>query len=248
METAAIPPDLFEAEYRTLVAAKAAFSDPSSISALGCYPALGELIVGYERLLRETRRLVRRSDRAEREMNELNQRLQELAHELEYRATHDPLTKVLNRAAIIDRVNKLFVRENLALIVLDIDHFKRVNDSFGHPVGDRVIVDVVHCLKSAAPANSEIGRVGGEEFTVMLPARDIRSALDAAEVVRTAIEIHSFSLPDGSGITASFGVSWAPSGGNFDSAYALADEALYAAKRAGRNRVAQSDTAKLPAV
>ena len=145
---------------------------------------------------------------------------------------------MLNRAAIIDRVNKLFARHDLALIVLDIDHFKRVNDSFGHPVGDRVIVGVVQCLKAAVPPLAQIGRVGGEEFTVMLPAQDLRHALEAAEAVRRAIAAHAFALPDGSGITASFGVSWAPCGGNFGDAYTLADEALYKAKRGGRNQVA----------
>jgi len=241
--SAAAPPDLFDAEHRTLQAAQAAFADPAATAAPVCHQALGDLLAGYERLLRETRRLVRRSDRAEREMNELNQRLQDLARELEYRATHDPLTSVLNRAAIIDRVNHLFGRHDLALIVLDIDHFKRVNDSFGHPVGDRVIVGVVQCLKAAVPPHSQIGRVGGEEFTVMLPTQDFRHAVEAAEAVRQAIEAHEFCLPDGSRITASFGVSWARCGGNFGDAYALADEALYMAKRGGRNRVAQARAA-----
>ncbi|MCZ2498794.1 diguanylate cyclase [Xylophilus sp. Kf1] len=240
MDTAASPPDLFDAEHRTLLAAQAAHADPSAAAAPACHQALGDLLAGYERLLRETRRLVRRSDRAEREMNELNQRLQELARELEYRATHDPLTCVLNRAAIIDRVNQRLAGQDVALIVLDIDHFKRVNDSFGHPVGDQVIVGVVQCLKEAAPPLAQIGRVGGEEFTVMLESQDLRHAVEAAEAVRRAIESQVFSLPDGSRITASFGVSWATRGGSFDDAYARADEALYAAKRGGRNQVAQA--------
>ena len=166
------------------------------------------LLAAYDRLLRETRRLVRRSDRAELEMTQLNQRLQELAGELEYRATHDPLTGVLNRAAIIERVNRHFTQQGLALIVLDIDHFKRVNDSFGHPVGDSVILGVVRCLKAAVPDTAHIGRVGGEEFTVLLPQHDSDGAVRVAEQVRAAIEAHPFGLPDASCITASFGVSW----------------------------------------
>ncbi|KAA9152248.1 GGDEF domain-containing protein [Delftia sp. BR1] len=183
---------------------------------------------------------MRRSDRAELEMTQLNQRLQELAGELEYRATHDPLTGVLNRAAIIERVNRHFTQQGLALIVLDIDHFKRVNDSFGHPVGDSVILGVVRCLKAAVPDTAHIGRVGGEEFTVLLPQHDSDGAVRVAEQVRAAIEAHPFGLPDASCITASFGVSWRPSGGRFDEAYSLADEALYAAKRSGRNQVVRA--------
>lgn len=239
MDAGSAPPDLFEAEHRALQAARDAYGDSAAITSPP-NQALGGLLTAYERLLRETRRLVQRSDRTEREMSELNQRLQELARELEYRATHDPLTGVLNRAAIIDRVNLLFQKQDLALIVLDIDHFKRVNDSFGHPVGDRVIVGVVACLKRAVPAAAFVGRVGGEEFTVLLATQDGRYAEEVAESVRRAIEAHVFALPDGSRITASFGVSWAPCGGSFDDAYALADEALYTAKRGGRNQVARA--------
>ncbi len=177
MDTVAAPADLFDAEHQALLAARAAHDRGEEAGAQACHQALGVLLTAYERLLRETRRLVRRSDRAELEMTQLNQRLQELAGELEYRATHDPLTGVLNRAAIIERVNRHFTQQGLALIVLDIDHFKRVNDSFGHPVGDSVILGVVRCLKAAVPATAHIGRVGGEEFTVLLPQHDSDGAV-----------------------------------------------------------------------
>ncbi len=240
MDTAT-PPDLFDAEHRALQAARATYeaSEASATPAqpAPCRQALGELLGTYERLLRETRRLVQRSDRAEREMNQLNLRLQHLARELEYRATHDPLTGVLNRAAVIERVNRHFVREDLALIVLDIDHFKRVNDSFGHPTGDRVIQGVVSCMKAQVPATAQIGRVGGEEFTVVLPGQGGEACGQVAQALRRALEAHAFDLPDGSGVTASFGVSWLPRGSSFDEAYSLADEALYGAKRGGRNQV-----------
>jgi len=246
----ALPPDIFEAETQALRSARAVHAGGDDAP---CRQALGELANAYERLLRETRRLVRRSDRTEREMSGLNQRLQDFAAELEYRATHDPLTGVLNRAAIIELVNRTFEHRELLLIVLDIDHFKRVNDSFGHPVGDRVIVGVVSCLKRVLPADAHLGRVGGEEFTVLLPGGSGGCGDDAealAESMRRAIEAHDFSLPDGSPVTASFGMSRAPMGGRFDAAYALADEALYVAKRGGRNQVVcaalQTPTPTLP--
>ncbi len=203
--------------------------------------ALGELTLAYERLLRETRTLVRRSDREELEMNRLNQRLNELAQELEYRATHDSLTGVLNRAAIIDRANRRLSQDCAALIVLDIDHFKRVNDTFGHPVGDQVICGVVERLQAVVPMSAEIGRVGGEEFTVLLPGQSFDSAQALAERLRESIARHAFDLPERSPISASFGVSWLARGSSFHEAYCQADEALYAAKRLGRNRVMRAD-------
>lgn len=233
-----VPPapghDLFEYEALAVSAARAAYADANAWH----HQALGELILAYERLLRETRRLVRRSDREELEMNRLNQRLHELAQELQYRATHDALTGVLNRAAVIERARHHLEREGLALIVLDIDHFKRVNDSFGHPVGDEVIRAVADCLRSEVPAGTEVGRVGGEEFTVLLPGRDLAAAAALAERLRRRVAGHDFALPDGQPVTASFGVSSLAQGHGFDQAYGLADAALYEAKRAGRNRVA----------
>lgn len=234
---AATPPDLFDAEHQALEAARAVYLAHDGAAHISCRQALGDLLASYERLLRETRRLVRRSDRAELEMNQLNMRLQDLAAQLEFRANHDPLTGVLNRAAIIEQVNRQLQRGGLSLIVLDIDFFKRVNDSFGHPMGDRVILGVVACLKAIVPPQCQIGRVGGEEFTVVLPGDELDMGRQVAESLRVAIEAHPFDLPDGSGITASFGLSHVEAGGSFDSAYGLADEALYLAKRGGRNRV-----------
>lgn len=242
MDTATQPPDIFDAERQALQTAQAAYDGCAEEAGHACRQALGDLLVAYERLLRETRRLVRRSDRAELEMNQLNQKLQDLAAELAHRATHDPLTSVFNRAAIIDFVNQTFASHDLTLIVLDIDYFKRVNDSFGHPVGDKVLLGVVNSLKEVVPANAQIGRVGGEEFTVVLPEIDAKTAEQLAQSLRRAIEAHAFDLPDGSQVTASFGLSWLPCGNNFDDAYGLADEALYAAKRGGRNQVVCAPT------
>lgn len=238
MDGGATPTDLFDAENRALLAARAVYEACAATEATSCHAALGDLLTAYERLLRETRRLVRRSDRAEFEMSRLNHRLQDLAAELEHRATHDPLTGVFNRAAIIELVNRRFASHGLALIVLDIDHFKRVNDSFGHPVGDRVILGVVDCLKEVVPPSAQIGRVGGEEFTVVLLEQDGDASEQLAQTARRAIEAYSFGLPDRSRVTASFGVSWMAQGGDFDHVYGLADEALYVAKRSGRNQVA----------
>nr|WP_241014877.1 GGDEF domain-containing protein [Burkholderia sp. Ac-20379] len=192
--------------------------------------SLGELIEHYERLMRETRRLIGRSDRAEREM-------QALAQQLAHRASHDALTGVLNRSAVIELTAKTLRTSNAAMVVLDIDEFKKVNDDFGHPTGDAVILGVVDCLRRIVGEVGFIGRVGGEEFTVLLPRSDFAGAVDLTERMRQSIS-DSLVVPQvNRRITASFGVSVNVAGTSFDTAYGLADAALYRAKRGGRNRV-----------
>ena len=231
-----VEPDLFAAESAVLAAARAAHEDDSA-GAADYRRVLGEMMVHYERLMRETRRLIRRSDRAERDMNQLNRQLHELAGQLEYRATHDPLTGALNRAALIDRASRLLEQDDVALIVLDIDHFKQVNDDFGHPAGDAVIQAVVRCLSALLGEQVAVGRVGGEEFSVVLPTRHMAEAAVLGERICHAIAREVFAAPIDRPVTASVGISWNPCGTPFDAAYLRADEALYDAKRAGRNCV-----------
>jgi len=199
--------------------------------------ALGALIGQFRRLVRETRRLIVHSDRQERELNTLNAKLKQLAGELDFKATHDPLTGAFNRRAVIERTEAHLRTCATALIVLDIDHFKRINDEYGHPAGDAVIVELVSRLRTAVPERAEIGRVGGEEFTVVLPGMDLRTAAALAERMRTQVAETPFATPAGRIVTASFGVSHTPAGGTFDDAYGSADIALYKAKRGGRNAV-----------
>jgi len=234
-------PDLFAAESAALARARATHDDADA-GAEATRRVLGELMAHYERLMRETRRLIRRSDRAERDMNQLNRQLHELAGQLEYRATHDPLTGALNRGAVIEHASRCLEQGDVALIVLDIDHFKQVNDDFGHPAGDAVIQAVVDCLNALFGREVAIGRVGGEEFSVVWP---IASAFDAAVVgqrICDAIARQPFAAPIDRPITASVGVSWNRCGDSFELAYGRADEALYDAKRAGRNCVRLAST------
>lgn len=230
-------PDLFEQEAGVLQAARALYGADDA-DAERYRAALGDLTLHFERLMRETRRLIARSDRAEREMNALNQQLQTLSQQLEYRATHDALTGMLNRGAVIDQAGQALRQRGGAMIVLDIDHFKRINDEFGHPAGDRVIQAIARCLQELVQAPAIVGRVGGEEFTVLLPTLAPDEALAMTERLRLRIAREATGTAP---VTASFGLSLNLPGTDFELAYGLADAALYRAKRAGRNQVVLAD-------
>jgi diguanylate cyclase (GGDEF)-like protein len=232
--------DLFQAEEDALHAAVEVHAK-EQLDAADYRDALGALITRFRRLVRETRRVIVHSDRQERELNSLNSTLQRLAAELDYKSKHDSLTGAFNRRAVIERIEVLLREGALALIVLDIDHFKQINDEHGHPVGDAVIVELVSRLHAIVPERAEIGRVGGEEFTVVLPAAELSSAVVLAESMRAKVAEAPFARPGGRTVTASFGVSYTDKDGTFDEAYGRADAALYEAKRGGRNRVVCHD-------
>jgi diguanylate cyclase (GGDEF)-like protein len=233
--------DLFEAETAALsMACEVLAAD--GMDARDYRKALDELACNYQRLMRETRRLIARSDRKELELNTLNTKLQQLSAELDYKARHDNLTGALNRGAVFERANHFLQNTALSLIVLDIDFFKRINDEFGHPTGDAVIRELVTRLETSLGDVGEIGRVGGEEFTVLLPNMELSQAVQIAEKVRKAIADDVFICLPSRRVTASFGVSWSERHSDFEEAYGRADAALYQAKHQGRNRVEQTCT------
>ena len=121
--------------------------------------------------------------------------------------------------------------------MLDIDFFKRINDAYGHPAGDAVIRELVARLKATLNGVGEVGRVGGEEFTVLLPLIEPAQATRLAEAIRHCIADTVFHCLPAHPVTASFGVSWCAAGSDFETGYGHADAALYRAKQAGRNRV-----------
>ncbi len=165
-----------------------------------------------------------------------------------YQASHDPLTGLLNRLAITSHVRAELARASrgdqpLCLALLDIDHFKQVNDSYGHLVGDQALCHIAQTLTRAVRPYDWVGRWGGEEFLVVLSGTHLRDALAAAERLRAEIEANPLRLADGGvlALTASVGVACAdpPAGGSPDPGrlFQQADAALYEAKRLGRNRV-----------
>ncbi|MBW9117387.1 GGDEF domain-containing protein [Rhizobium cauense] len=123
-----------------------------------------------------------------------------------------------------------------AIIFCDLDHFKAINDTYGHHIGDLVIREFGQQLRGRSPTGAAAGRIGGEEFAVLLPNTGLDAAVQFAQTLRSAT-MRLANLPDTVNVTASFGVATFASAGELTEAYRKADMALYNAKNAGRNRV-----------
>jgi diguanylate cyclase (GGDEF)-like protein len=163
---------------------------------------------------------------------------------LEIMATTDSLTGLFNRRYFMDHVNKEITRaertkQKLSLVIIDLDKFKNINDSFGHTTGDKVLREMAKLFSKGLRKMDILSRVGGEEFALLLPETDRAGAVEVAERIRSAVESDDFELPDGSNaITISAGVAESDDDPvNIKKLYGNADNALYEAKRLGRNRV-----------
>lgn len=154
-------------------------------------------------------------------------------------AAHDSLTHALVRRALLEICELELERcrrhqRSMALLMLDIDHFKRINDQYGHQAGDRVLVDFTHRLARVLRRGDQLGRFGGEEFVVMLPETGQEAALQVAERIRQAVAESGEGLP---AITVSIGGTCRLEGDQgTDALLGRADQALYRAKAEGRNR------------
>lgn len=171
--------------------------------------------------------------------------LKRLQQELEHQAYYDGLTQILNRTQFIRLGREMLEqmrgqRMPFALMLFDIDYFKRVNDTYGHETGDKMIVHVVSICKERLPEDALFGRYGGEEFVLALPFVTAQGAEALAERLRAAMEYAPLLTPKGVlTVTASFGIVQV-AGANDETLETLlskADEALYTSKRDGRNRV-----------
>jgi diguanylate cyclase (GGDEF)-like protein/PAS domain S-box-containing protein len=171
-------------------------------------------------------------------------KVQEQNKELTYLATRDALTGCLNRRAFTDGFKLLFDASNeagseLSCIMVDLDHFKQVNDNFGHAVGDEVIIMLAEVLKANTRKEDLVGRYGGEEFCLVLPGMSVEQACVVAERIRLRIKDESNKrYENGPRVTASIGVaSMLDKPEDPGALNIFADEALYCAKENGRNRV-----------
>jgi diguanylate cyclase (GGDEF)-like protein len=174
------------------------------------------------------------------ELSALNEELSVLNAELERLATTDVLTGAWNRRKFNDLLTAELARghrygQDLALVLFDIDHFKRVNDTFGHDVGDRVLGELVALVRSEIREVDELARWGGEEFIVLCPGTDGAGARGLAERIRVACAAHAFSAAGA--VTVSAGVTSCAADDTPETLFTRVDTALYEAKRAGRDRV-----------
>lgn len=167
-----------------------------------------------------------------------------LLAQLEREAMTDPLTALPNRRAYDGELDRVAARSRrnkapISVGVADIDHFKEVNDTYGHPVGDLVLCEVGKAIERAARGTDFVARTGGEEFGMLFPDTAIGMACVVAERMRKAVEDSSVTTPDGACIrvTISIGLASVPQATAPDQALASADAALYQAKGQGRNRV-----------
>ena len=181
--------------------------------------------------------------------------IEKIRYQLEQQAHADPLTGLLNRRAfceILAREHRRMerTRSQCALIMIDIDHFKDVNDLHGHSAGDLVLKAIGEALQSGLrPAMDYVARWGGEEFVALLTHTDLDGAMSAAERLRRTIETLDPSIGKVRlGVTASFGVTELYHGVEFDDALDHADRCLYAAKESGRNKIVSAKLPKLEIV
>jgi len=166
-----------------------------------------------------------------------SKRLQAL---LEERASTDPLTGAMNRNGIEERIRHELMRSDrygykLSLVVIDLDHFKAVNDAYGHLAGDRILRGFCDIARSCLRSTDSLGRMGGEEFVALLAETDVTGAWLFAERLRSTLE--EFQFDKGIRVTASMGVASHREGEDFSSWMERADFSMYRAKQGGRNRV-----------
>jgi len=171
-------------------------------------------------------------------------RLASMQRDLIRLATTDPLTGLLNRRAFFERAAECcaLAREGSPLsgVMLDIDHFKKINDNFGHDVGDQAIREVAR--EATAAKDAIVGRLGGEEFAMLFPGRELDAAANIAEDLRQRmLALRMPAAKQVATLSCSFGVSEWQQGDTIDEMLRRADVALYAAKAGGRNRVVISD-------
>lgn len=171
-----------------------------------------------------------------------------LAAQLEDLASHDPLTQLFNRRTFLDLANREMAKavrsqQELAFLYIDVDHFKQINDGFGHSVGDQALLEIAARLRVNVREEDLVGRLGGDEFAILLPHTALADAQEAAERIRVALLRHPVATDHGDvHATVSMGIACAspqnkPAAETLKSVMDRADEALLRAKQAGRNRI-----------
>jgi diguanylate cyclase (GGDEF)-like protein len=174
--------------------------------------------------------------------------LEESHEELKQLSMTDPLTGLFNRRSCEEKFQNEINRfkrtqESFSIILSDIDHFKKINDNYGHNIGDQVLVETARIIKNYSRKTDMVFRWGGEEFLFILTGTEINGGVIVGEKIRSSIEKNEF-LYNGNNVpvTMSFGVSIYEEGQTMEECIAQADENLYKAKKAGRNRVVSTQS------
>ena len=175
--------------------------------------------------------LVRALDRNERDLTSANTRLEELSQ-------RDPLTGLANRRHAFDTLERILDRgARLCVVMLDLDNFKRINDTQGHLRGDLLLVEIAEAMRGATRERDLVGRYGGDEFFVVLPNTDAQAAEAVAQRITEAVATVGRKFDPARPVTASTGIAQAEKNDSVASLTRRADEACYRAKSAGGNRV-----------
>ena len=183
-------------------------------------------------------------ERLRTELEETNKSLEEKVkqrtQELERQANTDTVTGIASRFAIMDRLSRCYLayqryHRAFSILMIDVDHFKDINDNHGHQTGDKVLHDLAMCIASNIRQPDSVGRYGGEEFLVILPETPGEQAHELANRIRLAVE--AMTLTNNITITCSIGVATISANISDDGLVSRADKALYKAKNAGRNQV-----------
>ncbi len=205
------------------------------------------LLDNYKKLFKQSKRLIRMSDKMEAELAITKAELEKYSKKLQMQATTDTLTGLANRRKITELLKEEIKKleednnNNFNIIMLDIDFFKKVNDNYGHPMGDEVIKKVSNHMQDKVGSDGVVGRFGGEEFLTILYNNNIQEAALLANQIRSDIESKKIEFEGKQiSVTVSMGIACSAETGVYQELLNKADERLYKAKESGRNQVITS--------
>lgn len=209
---------------------------------------VGQLVGAYNKMTSEismyTKGLEDLVEKRTCELNLLNKKLSKDNENLYNIATKDPLTGLLNRRAVNQIIEKEMHRHfrynsPVSMMIIDIDHFKSINDTYGHDVGDKILIELSELILNKSRGSDTVSRWGGEEFVVLAPHTSSEGACIAGEKLRKSVESHEFI--NETPLTISIGISTYKLNETFDCWFKRSDKALYIAKKSGRNMVVNGE-------
>ena len=202
------------------------------------------LLDNYKKLFKQSKRLIRMSDKMEAELAITKVELEKYSKKLKVQATTDPLTGLANRRKITELLEEGLneiannSKDNINIIMLDIDFFKKVNDTYGHPMGDEVIKVISNHMQDAIGKEGIVGRFGGEEFLTIFYNEDIKYVYKLADEIREEIKQKRIGFEEKKiSVTVSMGIASSSESLNIGEILDIADKRLYEAKESGRNKV-----------